>query len=347
MVEFDIDEIPSQLVLNGLPSDGNRMFVNFSYSRFFLDTNTGRSASDFSMRLDVIRQSGTTSYSYDSVSRCNYFFPYTPVAGDSLNINIKVGENTLSAGTKIPKPLQTDNFQTINTWEVGSSSGAFDTVLNLCIIGLELTDDPNDDNFYYIHIDERDSGSRFNEFKKDFDTIDTIYHNVMFMCQSPTLTSPDALLSSPLLVLPQGYTVYDHIICNDKQMNGSKRSIGVILPILVDTNEVFDETHVFKHDYIFHIESIRPERVRYLLDVATATSMTSMFAEPAGTYSNVIINGMQGLGLFSGISHQKFPFSIDPWPYPENLNKHSIRCECPELIPFLRQAHNLKYQQYR
>ena len=342
VVEFDVDQIPSQMVLNSLPSDGNRMFVNFSYSRFFLDTNSGAGIGRSDMRLTVTNSLGTAVYTPDSVRRTNYFFPYTPVGGDSLRMEIKVGDNMVRAGTKIPKPLQTANFQTLNTWEMGLSANS-DTVLNLCIISLDLSDYADEDNYYYIHVTEKDSGSRFSQLRQEFDTIDTVYNNIMFMCMDNRLTSSDVLVSTPVLELPQGYTVYDRIIFNDRALNGTTKRISVILPILVDTNEVRD----FRHEYVFHIESIRPERVRYLLDVATATSMTQMFAEPAGIYSNVTINGEQGLGLFSGVSHQKFEFKIDPWPYPENLNNGSKNKSYEQIYEAAREIYNIKKQRNR
>ena len=48
-------------------------------------------------------------------------------------------------------------------------------------------------------------------------------------------------------------------------------------------------------EYVLHIESVRPERVKYLMDVATATSLTQMFAEPAGiAISNCLKIGSGG-----------------------------------------------------
>lgn len=316
VVEFDIDEIPSQLVLNSLPSDGTRMFVNFSQSRFFLDTNTGGAVGNSTMTLNVTGPSGTLSLHPDSISRTNHYFPYIPQGGDSLNISVKVGDNTVTAATKIPKPLLVPTCTTLKNWTLPSGSAGYESVLNLCIVGFTLSDYADEQNYYYITVTERDSGSWFRESIGRLDTIDTLYRNVMFMCMDNALTGTDALLSSPLVVLPQGYTVYDRIICNDKTLNGTSATHSIIIPILVDTNEV----RGFKHELTFHIESIRPERVKYLLDVANATGMTQMFAEPAGVFSNVAVNGEQGLGLFSGISHLKFPLDTDPWPYPENLS---------------------------
>jgi len=336
VVEFDTDEIPSQLVLNGLPSDGNRMFVNFSYSRFFLDTNAGRSAGSFDMTLNVSGPSGTFTFQPDSVSRTNYFFPYTPQGGDSLNITVKVGDNTVTAGTKIPKPLQVPTCTTFLTW-TNPSTGS-DTVLNLCIVNFKLTDYADEENYYYISVTERDSGSWFRESIQKYDTIDTLYRNTMFMCMDNALSGSDALLSAPVVVLPMGYTVYDRIICNDKVLNGTSATHSIIIPILVDTNEV----RGFKHELTFHIESIRPERVKYLLEVANATGMTQMFAEPAGVYSNVLVNGEQGLGLFSGISHLKFPLAIEPWPYPENITSTSKLTTFPNISEAL-----LEYYRFR
>lgn len=342
VVEFDIDEIPSQMVLNSLPSDGNQMFVNFAYSRFFLDTNAGRGVADIDMQLNVTSLGGVAStYRPASRDRNNYFFPYTPVGGDSLNISIKAGGKTVEAATRIPKPLQVENFATVNSWEMGMTGN--DTVLNMCFVTIDMTDYADEDNYYYIRLEERDSGSYFSDLLQDLDTIDTVYHNMMFMCWNNKLTSPDVLVSSPMLVLPQGYTIYDRLIFKDNLIAGTKQKLGIILPILVDTNEV----RGYKHEFTFHIESIRPERVKYLLDVATATGLTSMFAEPAGIYSNVSIDGEQGLGLFSGVSHRKFSFVIDPWPYPENIPSASKTVGVGLPSEVLMEFYRVAKQRYR
>ena len=343
VVEFDIDEIPSQLVLNGLPSDGNRMFVNFAYSRFFLDTSAGRSAGSPEMTLNISGPSGTLTLHPDSLSRTNYFFPYTPQGGDSLSITVKVGANTVTSSTKIPKPLQVPTCNTFLTWTMPRTAGSTDTVLNLCVVNFTLSDYADEDNYYYITVSEHDSGSVFRETLQEFDTVDTLYRNNMFMCTDRALTGSDVLLSSPVVVLPMGYTVYDRIICNDKVLNGTSATHSIIIPILVDTNEV----RGFKHELVFHIESIRPERVRYLLDVANATGMTQMFAEPAGVYSNVLVNGEQGLGLFSGISHLKFPLNTEPWPYPENIPSASKSAGIELPAEVIAEFYRIAKQRYR
>lgn len=342
VVEFDIDEIPSQLVLNSLPSDGNRMFVNFAQSRFFLDTNAGATAANPAITLNVSGPSGTLTLHPDSISRTNYFFPYTPQGGDSLNISVKVGDNVVTASSKVPKPLQVPSCNTLLTWTLPRTGTRSDTVLNLCIVGFNLTDYADEENYYYIHVTERDSGSRFRETIQKFETIDTLYHNTMFMCMDDALSGSDALLSTPLVVLPMGYTVYDRLVFSDKALNGTSATHSIIIPILVDTNEV----RGFKHELTFHIESIRPERVRYLLDVATATGMTQMFAEPAGVYSNVLVNGIQGLGLFSGISHLSFPLNTEPWPYPENLSSTSKNTELQLPTDVLCEIYRLTKQRH-
>lgn len=315
VVEFDIDEIPTQLVLNSLPSDGNRMFVNFSQSRFFLDTNTGANANPLSMSLEITGPSGTMTLYPDSISRSNYFFPYTPQGGDSLTISITAGDKSVTSGTKIPRPLQISSCGTLLSWTLPRTGTNSESVLNLCIVSFDLSDYANEENYYYITVSERDSGSYYRERTQKFDTIDTLYHNVMFMCMDNSISGPDALISNPLVVLPQGYTVFDRIICSDKTLNGTTGQHSIIIPILVDTNEV----RGYKHELTLNIESIRPERVKYLLDVANSTGLTQIFAEPAGVFSNVKVNGEQGLGLFSGISRLQFPLNTEPWPYPENL----------------------------
>ena len=339
MVDFDTDEIPNQMVLNALPSEGNRMFANFSQSRFFLDTNAGAALLSPQLPLTVYNNLGTNVYTPDSVSRTNYFFPYTPVGGDSLQLVIHTGGNVVKADTKVPKALQTSGFMTVHSWDYPSQSGS-DTVLNICFIQVKVADHADESNYYYIRLTERDSGLCYRKYRQEYDTIDTVYNNMYFLCTDADLVSPDVLITPPVLQLPQGYSIYDRIICSDARFNGTNKAFTIMLPILVDTNEAPG----YKHEFVFHVESIRPERIKYLLDVANATSLTQMFAEPTGIYSNVTVNGEQGLGLFSGFSHSKFPFTIEPWPYPENRSNDTKSTSRHELFDAALDFYRFKTQ---
>lgn len=319
VVEFDLDQVPSQLVLNSLPSEGNQLFVNFTYSRFFLDSNTVNPARDVDIKMAVTNSSGTQVFSPSDIQGVNYFFPYTVQGDDSISVTIAADGNLVTAATRVPRPLQISNFNTLETWTLSPATKDLgfsgDSVLNLVFVSFDIDDYADQNNYYYISMNEHDSGSIFRPISKEFDTIDTLYRNLMLMCWDQSLIGPNSLLSKPVIDLPQGLSFYDRIVCNDKAFNGRKHTASVILLILVDTNEV----EGFRHDFTLSVESISPDRVRYLLDIANATSLTSFFAEPAGVYSNVLVNGEQGLGLFSGISRRKFDVVVNPWPYPENL----------------------------
>ena len=71
---LEIDEpTERQLVVNAEPMAGHQAFVNFSYTRFFLDDNNEQPVTGGTVTLIV----NGTPYSADSVRHCNYFFPYT------------------------------------------------------------------------------------------------------------------------------------------------------------------------------------------------------------------------------------------------------------------------------
>lgn len=317
MVEFDTDQVASQLVLNSLPSDGQRLFLNFAYSRFFLTDQPGPAASSPDIKISV--NNGSLILVPDSVAGSNYFFPYTPVAGDSLAVTINAEGHLVTASTRIPKPLQISNIRYYQVWDqsMHSVAKAIDSSLNFCIISFDLADPAEEDNYYYVRISERDSGEVYSSRHSRFEKVDTVYPRSMFMCDDPKVVGDDVRLSAPVVELPGGYTPYDCIICSDKAISGTNHRIALYLPILVDTNEAAG----FIHQFTLHVESINADRVKYLLGVSSATGLASAFAEPAGVYSNVTVDGEPGLGLFSGISHRSYPIEITPWPYPQNLSK--------------------------
>lgn len=304
---LDVDESASehQMVLNGVPSAGKQLFVNFANSRYFLDGNGNHPIDGTTMSINV---NGTDHYP-TSVSNCNYFFGYTLQEDDALSITINANGNKITSSTYVPRQPQ-----------VSSLISFVDTsqVFNTLNINFNLADHPNYKDYYHITIMCRDSGLYHHPLWDTYDTIDTTY-TTYFCCFDNKLTDPAAAASQAL-----GGYFYSELLTTDKFIDGENHNVSMLLMLLTDTNEVAP----YLHQYTLNIETVTPDRYHYLEDVAKATNMLQMFSEPGSVYSNV--NG--ALGIFAGNARKTFPLSQDTLPaakchmtIPQDAIKHMKR----------------------
>ena len=284
-VPYDAIGFQPTPVLNALPSDGERLFLNFGLSRLMLDTTAATPINGALVSLRI----GNQLLHPDSVSHCNYFFNATPSPHDRVSVNITLADGrTVSASTTVPATPQVSNVvSSIDTSEV----------FNLGIINFDLADEPNYRNYYHITVMQRDSGTRRNLWRDTLETIDTTFPTYFLCPYTPLLTGA---ASSEAL----GGYFYASLLTSDSLFDGQVLPSNLLLMLLVDTTEV----QPFLHQYTLQVESISEERFRYLYDVTTHSSLTSAFAEAAPTYSNV----SGGLGLFAGSSRRTFKLDIDP-----------------------------------
>ncbi|MBO4599146.1 MAG: DUF4249 family protein, partial [Bacteroidales bacterium] len=163
IIEFDTSISQSEMVLNAVPSAEKQLFVNFSYTRFFLDSTNHHPINGADMVVSI----NGTDYRPTRTHRCNYFFDYTLHEEDSLAIRIKAGNHTVTSHTTVPlmprisQPLAITN-----------DSGAF----HLLIINFNINDHPNYKDYYCISLRQRDSGCRYSPYFDRYDTIDTTYN---------------------------------------------------------------------------------------------------------------------------------------------------------------------------
>jgi hypothetical protein len=291
---LDIDEPANrQLVLNGVPAAGKRAFVNFAYTRFFLDPSNDHPVDGASLTLTV---NGVPMLP-DSVSHCNYFFPHTFAEDDSLSIDIFAGAHTIHAETYVPLYPAIDNFR-VQHFESPS--------FNFMLATFNLADHADRAEYYNVVVQERDSGLRYNEWTASYDTVDTISSTYFLVPNNGAITSSDVRPFIPL-----GGYLYSRIMFLDRNIDGQNYPIELYIMQLVDTNELVDSVHTFKHEYLIDIESVTPARFRYMLSAASQNSMTSFFAEQGQAYSNVLVDGGTGLGIFAGSARRSYRFDAD------------------------------------
>lgn len=278
VMEFDIDEGERLVVVNALPCTDSLLFVNVTYSRFFLDNQPFPAVDDATVSVEV---NGTT-LSPTGRDGANFLFNYQATAGDRLTLHVSVpGHDEVSGSTVVPPlPDMTDPVAEIDTLQPITAGDILFT----------LTDPVELKNYYYIYILERDSGSRWNQWETKWDTIDTVIFAYL-NCMDLQLTDPAVNRSEGLF----GY--FDRLLLSDSLINGEAHEVKITLPMLKDTAE-----HPLLRQYTLVVESLSEEAFHYIYAVTKAQSMTQMFAEPERIYTNLT----GGLGIFAGIAKRVY-----------------------------------------
>lgn len=284
---LDIDDDPSkhQLVVNAVPQADKRAFVYFASSRFFLDPSNNQPLDSVTLTLTV----NGTPYAPDSVSNCKYFFPYTYVEGDSLELDATAGSRRAHARTYVPL---IPTFSNIKVYD--QSTGH---TLRYYQAEFDFQDHAGIDEYYSLRLMVRDSGVRFNDWKQKYDTVDTVHSSYFILRGNPEIKG-DASYTNPMMGI-----AYTRNFFNDSEIDGRNYHTEVSVLHLIDTNEV----QPFKHEYTISLESITYARLRYLIDVARqGGGSTSFFVEQGSVRGNV----EGALGIFAGSSKSEFTF----WP---------------------------------
>lgn len=285
---LDVQPGEQQLVLNGVPSAGQQAFVNFSRTHFFLDTLNAQPISGATLTLTV----NGIDYTPSSVDGCNYFFPCTLQPDDTLCITALADGHRVEASTYVPKPPQISNME-VNHFESPS--------FNFYLAEFTLADHPGYRDLYSLKVEVRDSGARYNEWTGLIDTVDTV-SATYFILPNADLTSSDVCPYIPL-----GGYLFTQLMFTDTRIEGEDTPVELYIMKLVDTNEIAP----FKHYYSITAETLTADRWRYLISVAQASSMTSMFAEQGQPYTNIKVDGEPGLGIFAGNARYRYIFDPD------------------------------------
>ena len=287
---LDIENDPSdaQLVVNAVPQAGKRAFVYFAHTRFFLDPSNNQPLDSAAVTLFV----NGSPLGADSVANCKYFFPYTCTEGDTLTLLAAAGSLQATATTYVPYIPTFSNIKLANN-DAGHTFRYYQAEL-------DFQDHPGIDEYYNLRVMVRDSGIRYNDWKQDFDTVDTVRATYFMLRTNPEITG-DASYSRPML----GY-LYTRNFFNDSQIDGRNYHTSINILHLIDTNEV----QPFKHEYTVTLESMTYARLRYLIDVSRQGSSNSFFTEQGQVRGNV--DG--ALGIFAGSAKSEITFWPDTLP---------------------------------
>ena len=288
VLDVDYDPSQSQLVVNAVPQAGKRAFVYFAHTRFFLDASNNQPLDSVGLTLFV----NGTPYSPDSVANCKYFFPYTFAGGDTLALDARAGSRRASAQTYVPH-LPTISGLDLRNHPSGRTFRYYEA-------DFDFQDHPGTADYYNLRVMVRDSGVRFNEWKQQFDTVDTVHATYFLLQHNPEITG-NASYSNAML----GY-LYTHNYFNDSEIDGRNYHTSLSILQFVDTTEV----QPFKHEYSVVVEAMTYARLRYLIDASRQGSGNSFFTEQGTVRGNV--DG--AFGIFAGSAKCEFSFWPDTLP---------------------------------
>jgi len=278
VIELDDDYLEPIVVANALPCTDSLIFVNITYSRFFLDNREFQPVANATVTIDV----NGTALSSTQRDGANYLFDYSVVAGDSLTLHVAIpGHDEITAGTRaVPLPNMTTPLAEIDTL----------MPISMGDIIFTLTDDASRSDYYYIYVLERDSGTQWNQWENHWDTVDTVRH-AYFTCLNREITAPEVNVSEGMM------DYYTSLMFSDSLINGQAYDLKVSLPMFRDTAE-----HPMLKEYTLVVEALGPEAWRYRRDVAASQGADSYFAEPRRIYSNL----SSGLGIFAAIARRQY-----------------------------------------
>lgn len=281
VIEFDTSSSTSEPVLNAVPSAEKQLFIYFANTHFFLDSTNNQPIQN----ADITMSINGVDYHPSYVDRCRYYFDYTTQEEDSMAVRILTHGRTITAQTVVPRMPRI-----INPVAYTNDTGSF----HLLLVNFNLNDYPNRKDYYCITIRQRDSGSRYRPYFDRYDTIDTTFAT-FFLCNDRALIDP--FLAENLSV--QGFSPFEQLLTTDDQFDGENHNTTLTLIRLRDTNEVVP----YLHQYTLDVETVSPERYRYLQEIATATSPLQLITEPPAIYSNV----SGALGIFGANARRTFP----------------------------------------
>ena len=282
VLEFDIDDGERMVVVNALPATDSLLFVNITYSRFFLDNQPFVAVDDATVFVDI---NGVNHYPYQQ-NGANHLFNYHVMPGDTLTLHVSLpGREPIVGGTRaIPLPDMPTPLAEIDTLQP----------ITMGDITFTLTDPGDIENYYYIYVLERDSGVQWNMWEKKWDTIDTVYRPY-FTCLNKEITDPE------VNIIEGFFDYFTALLFTDKRIDGQSLDTKLSLMMLKDTAE-----HPLLREYTLIVESLSPEAYKYTKDVLASQSIGSYFAEPTRIYSNLSC----GYGIFAAIARRIYPLTF-------------------------------------
>ncbi len=152
--EFEVNDFEKEIVLNAIISTDSIWNINLSYTKSIFDDTDFEQINNASVKIKDL--SNGQSFFLDTKKTGNYTRDLNPVEGHEYEINVNIpSRQEIHAITYVPSVLEVDVVSNLVIDENGNEN---------IEIGLEITDNPNEENYYVWELLEVDP-KYFNETK--------------------------------------------------------------------------------------------------------------------------------------------------------------------------------------
>ena len=302
VIEFNGEITEPIVTVNSLLSPDSLVSAQISLSRFFLSNDTVFSMIDNAQASLFVN--GTLKETLTYKSNGVYIGTYKPVAGDSLNLKIKIpGKNDINCATTLKSTvlissIDTNTVSTPKKTAITVTKIIDPTHIKLDTIGygyehkmscvLHFTDDGADRNYYRLAVTTKTTMGTKKTYSYSFNFDDVVSGNTNNNIEPPT-----SLVSNK-------YNIFDNQLFKGKQYD-LKFSVlynnNVFLPGIIknpNTQEITINLQKISHSYYLYLQT------------RAAINTRNFFAEPVLVYSNV--DG--GLGIMGTYTNSIMKFTL-------------------------------------
>ena len=307
-IELDIEYTEPQVVVMSQNDADNPVSLTLTYSRPVFGTYYVRNGEDYFQQITnatvTLSVNGGNTLTATRTGNL-YSFPYTPMAGDNLSLQISVpGKDKVTATATVPHTPTVSNV----TFTHPDTSMFYSNYYDNSTVSLTLTDNASSTDYYSLRV--RCIDTCYAIIRNYYDSItgyDTVYNDryLDFECVDNLLIQNSDLGSIVETDLnPVGAMLYwgDELLFVDANINGQQHTIKL-------SPNSYVEYYPEIGDYSFYGE-MSEYRARLIVEVTSLTrdqylfrktmqsysndDMIGIFSEPVQVHSN--ING--GIGIF-------------------------------------------------
>lgn len=305
-IELDIEYTESQVVVMSQNDADNPVSLTLTYSRPVFGTYYVRNDEDYFQQITnataTLSVNGSSALTATRTGNC-YSFPYTPVAGDNLSLQISVpGKDKVTATATVPTAPTVANV----TFSKPDTSMFYSNYYENSTVSLTLTDNASSTDYYSLRV--RCIDTCYAVIRDYYDSIigyDTVYndHYLDFECVDNILIQ-NSDLGAMVELDPAGTMRYygDELLFVDANINGQQHTIKLSPYSHVDYDpeigdySFYGEMSEYRARLIVEVTSLTRDQYlfRKTMQSYSSDDMIGIFSEPVQVHSN--ING--GIGIF-------------------------------------------------
>lgn len=313
VVEVDILQEPSKLVVNSLMRTDQPVSAQVSLSKSVLDNSDLSSVAGAEV---VLLEEGTVVATLEENENTSisgfYTSSFLPTAGNNYTLQVgKSGYESVEANAYIPPPIpiQSISYDTsvfINTYQDGDTT-IVDRAINIDEIRLTFNDPAGEKNYYEIGLLRYSTQYIYQHDEQGNIVFDSLNNPVIIDSTQNLfpgrLASDDPLLNSGDSFLEDGGSVYNsYFTFSDDFINGKSYTFRF------QPDGDFFHNQSDENRYVVTLHTISEEQYLYFnsSDLQNET-VGNPFAEPTPVYNNV----ENGFGIFAGYSSDQVTLEFE------------------------------------